>query len=197
MEPLITIIATSYMDGSKVNIFCDTLLNQYVPINSWKAVILHDGANQDFVQRVDPYFRQYPDNFDWYSTSKRANQWGHNLRAQGLEMASDEGWITFQNVDNQFCYGWLERVIPVLRQSDPDLVLWNSSHSYVEFDLFTPELQTGKIDFCNFMVRASMMKELGFPWRNFEADGSLIEALIEKYPNCKIERMSGVFATHN
>jgi hypothetical protein len=204
---LLDIVAVTYNHGRKLNIFCDSLLEQYVPLDEWHCTILHDGSllsrdaqanisSQDTQSRMQKYIDEYPDNFSVVFNAERTNIWGHDLRDLGLQQASAL-YVHITNVDNQYNYGWLQRVHPALRREGPDLLLWNISHSYREFELFVPELRGGQIDFCNYIMRTSIAKELGFPWRNFEADSAHISEFVSRYPSAKVHRMPAIFSTHN
>lgn len=203
----ITVVAVTFNHGRKLNVFLDSLLEQHIPERSWNCIILHDGSvsSEDPEARTSaaatrrtmaPYLHEFPLEFQYVESPERENQWGHSLRAQGLDMVHTP-YVHITNCDNQYNYGWLERVLPRLKQTRADLLYWPCSHSYKEFDLFDVSLSAGRIDFCNYVLRTDKAQALGFPWRHFEADGAQIEAFVRAYPDAVYHKMTGIFSTHN
>ena len=215
MNKDLTIIAITYdhaspgmfTEGRKLRIFLDCLLEQHIHEKSWKYLFAHDGSRytddpsprQSYwhtYNQVSEYIKEFPNEFQFYYCQERQNAWGHNLRDQCLELV-ETPYVHFTNCDNLYNYGWLERVLPVLRREEPDLLYWPCSHSYSEFDYFDPSLSPGHIDFCNYILKTDKAKQLGFPWRHREADGAQIETFMQTFPDSKVVKMTGVFSTHH
>ena len=192
----ISITIPTYLHGPKLNCLLESLLGQHnVTGTEWEAQVLHDGPpNVSFIQ-TQGFYQQYPQ-LTFKHTPYRFNVWGHDLTQTGLSMSTGDYWMRM-NGDNQYCYGWLERVLPILTREQPDILTWSCVHSYTEFSEFIPELIPGKIDFCNYLLKTDKAKQLGFPWRHFEADGAQIEEFVKLYPNLKHIQMPNVLTIHN
>ena len=194
MPPKISVIVATFEHGKKLSCLLDCLAEQHgIATSDWEGLILHDGPSEMFEQMALRYANI--ENLEFKSSERRENLWGHNLREMGLALCSGE-YCAWTNGDNQVCYGWLERLIPVLK-TGPDLVTWHISHSYSEFHDWTPQLRPGGIDFCSYAMKTSLAKEMGFPWRHREADGAQIQEFTRRWPDAKVIHMPNTFAFHN
>ena len=199
MPNQLTVVAVTYDHKRKLNIFLDSMLEQ--TWKDWECIIVHDGSSgessEDTKQRIAPYLLEFPDKFRYLATPERANQFGHNCRDLGLQNTNTK-WVHITNVDNQLVYDWLRHVMSETIQQDLDLMYWSCVHSYFGFNAPIPELRPGHIDFCNYLMKTELAKQMGFPWRHREADGAQIAQFMLDFPEAHIKRFDyGIFTVHN
>lgn len=94
--------------------------------------------------------------------------WGHEKRAKGLQLAGGE-YVGFFNDDDEYTLDYVERMLGHADEEHADVVYcdWNVGHD-CHFAL-------GSSTSGNFIVRAAMAKGVGWRHRHYEADGMFIE----------------------
>jgi hypothetical protein len=122
------------------------------------------------------------------STEDRFNDWGHSLRAMGLEMVDTE-FVMFTNDDNYYVPKFLEYMFGAIRKNKLDFVICNMIHSHVnpgqyiqdDYNVFDSYPKMNYIDIGNFIIKTSIAKEVGFKGRSFAADGEFADEIVERY----------------
>jgi hypothetical protein len=181
----------------------DVIINCFLSqtSNNWNITIVSDGFDSNLYKFVDRYEH---DNISFHTLKKRYNDWGHTPREYGIYQSDceytimtgfdnyyvptfieefDKATKIFENVDMVFC----DFVLNHLRDNIP-------YNGYIE-----SKLEVNFIDIGNFATKTSLLKNVGFKWRNFAADWSLVEELKRKIPerNSKIVKIPQTLYIHN
>jgi len=95
------------------------------------------------------------------------NDWGHEKRAEGLQMATQD-YVGFFNDDDSYDLSYLEKMLSI---PDADAVFcsWNT----IPDCTFNGASSTSG----NFVVRRELAQRIGYTSRRYEADGDFIEAI--------------------
>ena len=113
------------------------------------------------------------------------NDWGHDKRAKGLDLATSDytGWF---NHDDSYDKTYIEKM---MANESSDLVFcgWNKSS--------TPNFSAGSSTSGNYIVKTSYARNVGYQDRHYEADGTFINGLAGQ--GGKITRVEEVLYFHN
>ena len=113
------------------------------------------------------------------------NDWGHDKRAKGLDLATSDytGWF---NHDDSYDKTYIEKM---MAQEGSDVVFcgWNK--------LDTPKFRSGSSTSGNYIVKTSYARSVGYKDRHYEADGTFINGLAGH--GGKITRVAEVLYFHN
>jgi hypothetical protein len=90
------------------------------------------------------------------------NDWGHEKRAKGLELATQE-YITWWNSDDSYEDTFIEKM---LTGNDVTYCAWSGNHK--------PQFHLGSSTSGNFIVKTEIARKAGYNSRAYEADGILI-----------------------
>lgn len=120
-----------------------------------------------------------------FHLEENRNDWGHEKRAKGLELANGE-WVGFFNDDDSYSEQYLEKM---LEDPDADVVYcsWNTIPSC--------DFRLGSSTSGNYIVRTELARRVGYSDRHYEADGTFINAL--RSTARKIVRVSDLLYHHN
>jgi glycosyltransferase involved in cell wall biosynthesis len=113
------------------------------------------------------------------------NDWGHEKRAKGLDLATSDytGWF---NHDDSYGRTYIEKM---MAQEGSDVVFCGWSKSS------TPDFRLGSSTSGNYIVRTSYARTVGYKDRHYEADGTFINALADN--GGKVTRVAEVLYFHN
>ena len=107
------------------------------------------------------------------------NDWGHEKRAMGVELAMGD-YLCFFNDDDFYSSKYLSTLAEYAEFDGADIVGCDFiSHLTNEGPNMTMPA-VGHITSGNFIVRTSLAKEVGYKHRIYEADGMFIEDLMAK-----------------
>lgn len=103
------------------------------------------------------------------------NDWGHEKRAMGVELALGD-YLAFFNDDDEYSPAYLEKLAQEAEATGADIVAcrW-VSHLGAPDLAYLPEPRIGGITSGNFIVRTDIAKKAGYNGRQYEADGQFIE----------------------
>ncbi len=140
------------------------------------------GVERDFQDRFatdlpGPYFIPH----------ENRNDWGHEKRAEGLELAAGDA-LGFFNADDRYELTYIEQMMAEI-EAGADVVYcsWNEIPNCT-FNL-------GSSTAGNFVVRTGLARAVGYPDRHYEADGTFINAL--GLHATHIARVDDVLYQHN
>ena len=113
------------------------------------------------------------------------NDWGHDKRAKGLDLATSDytGWF---NHDDSYDKTYIEKM---MANEDSDVVFcgWSKSSA--------PNFSAGGSTSGNYIVKTSYARTVGYKDRHYEADGTFIDGLAGQ--GGKITRVEEVLYFHN
>ena len=113
------------------------------------------------------------------------NDWGHDKRAKGLDLATSDytGWF---NHDDSYDKTYIEKMM-ANEGSDVVFCGWSKSS--------TPNFSAGSSTSGNYIVKTSYARNVGYKDRHYEADGTFINGLAGQ--GGKITRVEEVLYFHN
>jgi GT2 family glycosyltransferase len=106
-----------------------------------------------------------------FETIDEVGDWGHAKRAHGLALATGD-WLGFFNDDDSYEADYLETMLDEAEADDVDVV-WCAWNEQPRCAFRKYESTAG-----NFVVRASLAKQVGWTERCYEADGIFIDGLV-------------------
>lgn len=113
------------------------------------------------------------------------NDWGHEKRSQGLEMATGD-WVGWFNHDDSYTSDYLERMLEQAVDHDVVYCAWNA----IPDCSFVGCSSTSG----NFIVRTDLAKQVGWRWRDYCADAWFIEHVGAR---ARVSRIDEVLYFHN
>jgi glycosyltransferase involved in cell wall biosynthesis len=115
------------------------------------------------------------------------NDWGHDKRAKGLDLATSDytGWF---NHDDSYDRSYIEKMMAEA-EAGSDVVFcgWSKSSD--------PSFRLGSSTSGNYIVRTPYAREAGYTDRHYEADGTFINRLADN--GGKITKVKEVLYFHN
>lgn len=123
---------------------------------------------------------------------------GHNTRQAGINSARGD-WIVLTNSDNFFTHGWYHSVIENIVMHEVGMVYWDIVSNLWAWKARESKLAWGEIDLSCVCVRADIAKQVGFTWRNYDADWNYIEccSAICEQKKLRRVRIPEVLGVHN
>lgn len=179
--------------------------------DEWDMILLHDGSITDLDSTtrcsaiktrrvVERYIKEgFP--IEYIETEKRYNDWGHSLRAIGLEKATGL-YTQFQNSDNWVTPVLVEYMVGGAQNGDMDISYCDILHSYPlngkeGYNILDSRLCLNSIDMSNFIIKTELAKKVGFNHRSFAADGLFIEDVKRFKPSLKSKKIPRCLVVHN
>lgn len=133
---------------------------------------------------LDPLKKDFPDVL--FCHQQNRNDWGHEKRAAGLDLAQGE-WVGFFNDDDSYSPEYLSRMLDQTEGADVVYCAW-STYPNCTFNY-------GSSTSGNFIVRSDFARGVGWTSRRYEADGDFIESLNEA--GARVKRIDDVIYKHN
>ena len=115
------------------------------------------------------------------------NDWGHEKRAKGLDLATSDytGWF---NHDDSYDKNYIKKMMAEA-EAGSDVVFCGWSKSS------TPSFSLGSSTSGNYIAKTSYARSVGYKDRHYEADGTFINGLAGH--GGKITRVAEVLYFHN
>jgi hypothetical protein len=191
-ETFLTIIAVTCSDHSihQIRQFIAGLYCQTDP--NWKCKIFYD-VNQENDPKIHYTLDEFGVDYDYSMGHKdydrriefvfvnpALGQYGNPNRWRGV-LETDTEWLTHTNVDNQM----IPRFVETLREhkEDCEVLAFPILHSYANgkfYEVLDPIPRVGDIDYCSFMIKTDLMKQIGFPAPEWSGcDGLIAEKAAE------------------
>lgn len=191
-----SIVVPTYKGSYKLEVFINCFLAQ--TCNDWNLIIVSDGEEKE----TESIINKYPyNNISYYHTDIRHNNFGHSPRELGLKLSCSE-WTILSGFDNYYVPTFIETFKKVQDESVDfiycDFVL-NHKRGGIPYTHINSKLQRGYIDIGNFAVRTTLLKEVGFSFRNYAADWTLVNHLLPEITKrqTKIIKIPQILYVHN
>ena len=172
-----TAIVIAHADEAAMLRTINSLLDQTRVPN--EIIVLASDISLPEAERAYPAIRFHPE--------PNLNDWGHDKRAKGLDLAASDyaGWF---NHDDSYDKTYIE-VMMSEAEAGNDVVFcgWSKSE--------TPQFRLGSSTSGNYIAKASYARSVGYKDRHYEADGTFINGLADK--GGKIARVAQVLYFHN
>lgn len=168
MNRTLHVIMVAFHRAIPLRIMIDCFLVQNCP--NWKLYIIHDGPAP---QEVRDVINLYHDpRILFQETSTVNGQWGHPNRELGLRGLSlnHRDYVLITNDDNYYVPQFVQKML-TKANGIAGMVYCDTVHSYQGYDVLRTEVRENYIDMGSFIVRVDIAKKIGFPFRNFSADG--------------------------
>lgn len=200
MTATLGIISVTYQHSeAQLMVFINSLLAQ--TNQDWQCLIIHDGPidNTMPIHKVMQWLETKPPEvkgkFQFAASPERGNCWGHQNRELGIKFTNTP-WVLITNCDNYYTPVFVERVLS--KAEGYDMVYCDTLHSHHDYDYQKSFPVIGHMDMGAFIVKTEIAKAVGFPSREFSADGFFIES-IKKYRNqdLKYWELPKAYFVHN
>lgn len=164
----------------------------------WELLLIHDGPNSTELQSVlkqlnEPRVR-------YYESPRRYNDWGHSLRAMGLDQIEKEAiegeFIVITNADNYYCPGFLEIMLKGF-ESSLVAVYCPLVHDHHGWRLLDARVEYKHIDCGCIMVRREPALETGWTSREYAADWVYISQLAKRFGSHRLKKIDNILFVHN
>lgn len=130
-----------------------------------ETIVLYSGYDPGVILRLRedfPWVDQWVERDDLQDA-------GHDKRAHGLGLASRE-FLGFFNDDDEYKPDYLEKMLGAAEMADAVFCRWHTGD--IAFRL-------GSSTSGNFIVRTELAQAIGYPWRDYCADGHFINAIAD------------------
>lgn len=182
-DRLFNIVIPTYEGSHKLEVIINSFLSQ--TDNNWQLTIVSDGKEPETEQIISKY--DY-DNISYYHMNHRHNDWGHTPREFGLVQSNSE-WTILTGFDNYYVPTFIEQFKKAASSNHTvdmifcDFILNHIRDGYPYNGYINSKLEVNYIDIGNFATRTSLLKEVGFKWRNYAADWTLVQHLMTQIEN--------------
>lgn len=197
-EIALTIVCVAYRRPQSLQVLLHCFLAQ--TSQNFRLLVIHDGPDDEIASILAEFASRYPHRIDYLFTEERYNDYGHSLRQIGLERATTP-YVLFTNDDNYYVPVFVETVLRVIEENDPDIVLFDMVHSHDAYGLtyyvLITEPRMNRFDVGSGVFRTDLARAVGWRSRDFAADGIFIQDVVAHKPNLKIEKIDKVLFVHN
>ena len=193
----------------------------------FNVIVIHDGPSLGTEELVMNFNGAFNGTIKFLETNSRHNDYGHTLRELGISLTetefllltNDDNYyvpILVQELRKALSKSKAKLVLLDLVHSYPDIY---TSRFHLHWIRFLDKLKKyhliiklgrkgpysavrvkpsrGMIDIGSMVIFSSLAKEIGFPWRDYDADGKLAEALVERIHSKEIIKLPGLLFIHN
>jgi glycosyltransferase involved in cell wall biosynthesis len=213
VEPVrLSIVVVTYKQPMALQCLLSSLACQVV--QNFEVLIYHDGPDAE-TACIAERFARGSDRFRYHETPMRHGDWGHSLRALGIEQARGD-YLLITNGDNYYVPRFTEFAFQAVsrgakdRAEDDwgplDMVLWNLVHSYsspgrrtlrcyTPFRVFPARYM---VDIAAVMVRTALARRVGFADRSHSGDASYVERILSLADTrIRVGKVEKTLAVHN
>jgi hypothetical protein len=186
---MVTIICTSYRGPSQAMLLALSFINQ--TYQKWVLHFMNDGSDPSTREAVE----SLKDDRIRYHESETVNgYWGHPNREWGLAFV-DTPYMMWTNHDNYYVPTFLQEMLDKLESDDSDFVYCDMVHSHQKYNILRTWPAVGGVDMGAFIVKSKIAKKIGFPYRDFCADGRFVEDVVSS--GAKISKVEKFLFVHN
>jgi len=199
--PVIGVMAVAYRRPGPLKVLIQCFLNQTA--SNWTLTVIHDGPDDEFAQIMQGCL--VPGKIEGYCTGARHSDFGHTLRAIGIEQATSD-YLLLTNDDNYYVPKFIEILSGEIQQTQADVILFDMVHSYdrpggrpqPSYSYFQTHLSRWNIDMGAAVVRTSLAKAAGFRDRSYDGDATYFEDVLRVGgPATKVHKLDRVLFVHN
>lgn len=200
--PRLTIVAVTYRQVDPLLVFlnclnCQTLL-------TFKVHVLHDGDHDESREVLETFKQTSRFPLEVTFTEQRFNDWGHSLRAIGLQSV-DTDFVLLTNADNYYVPRFVEFAFDAIDANDLDLLHWDMVHSHDNpgrrqqrsYCAFETSPQPSYMDIGAFMAKSAVSQWVGFNHRSMAADGIHIADLMASGKIARAGHLKKILLVHN
>jgi hypothetical protein len=202
------VIIVCHQRFGELRVCIQSWINQTVA--DWHLTIIHDGPSHEFEEVMRAYSNELAGKATFYTTKIRYNDYGHTLRAMGLNRPIGK-YTMLTNGDNYF----IPKTVYFLKEkyesfknetgNEPDIVLFDMVHSHENpgkniseaYNFFRVEFSPFKIDMSSAIVKSIVASKVGMRDRSHGADQvyfSDIGNYCKPLHQCKINK---ILLVHN
>ena len=157
--PTFSAIVTAHADELAMRKTVEMLLLQTRRPN--EIIVLASDIDTALARKVYPHVRFYDE--------ENKNDWGHDKRAKGLDLATSSyaGWF---NHDDSYDKDYIEKMMAAVSDgSDAAYCGWSGNSA--------PQFRSGSSTSGNYIVNVKIGRDAGYPDRHYEADGAFIDRI--------------------
>jgi len=192
-QPRLTIVVATYQQELALDCLLRSLACQ--TLQNFKVLVIHDGPSQTTPSIVSACCRERPGLFEYLETPNRFNDFGHSLRAVGIEKASTE-FILLTNGDNYYSPRFVEFMFEAIDKHGLDIAFCEMIHSYT-YGLLRTRPFRNYIDVGCFIAKTAAAKSVGFRDKSFTGDATYFEDLLKNLPAPVVGKVAKVLMVHN
>jgi hypothetical protein len=198
----LSIVVVTYRQPMALQCLLSSLACQVV--QNFEVLVYHDGPDAE-TRAVAERFAETSDRFRYHETPVRHADWGHSLRALGLEEARGE-YLLITNGDNYYVPRFTEFAFEAIERGGLDVVLWDLVHSYSSPGRRTLRCYTPfrvfpvryMVDIAAVAVRTALARRVGFTDRSHSADATYVEQVLSLADApIRVGKVEKTLAVHN
>ena len=166
--------------------------------------MIHHGFDRRIYEILSEFKNEHPEEIDFFFTDRRYDDYGHSLRALGIETLDTE-YFLITNDDNCYCPVFLEVMFRALNESHADIVMCNMIHSHANpggrsqgpyryFETFPRRLS---VDVGCFISRSALAKSVGFRDKTHDGDATFFEDILRAAGTPGIAKVNQALFVHN
>jgi len=198
----LTIVVATYQQDLALDCLLKSLVCQ--TLQNFKVLIIHDGPSATARSLVAAYSREHPAVFEYLETEYRCNDYGHSLRAIGIERTGTE-FILLTNGDNYYAPRFVEFMFEAIDRHGLDVVLCDMVHSHLNpglsvqpsYGFFRTRPFRYYLDIGCFIARSDAAKKVGFRDKTFNGDATYFEDLLKVSETVVLGKVDKVLMVHN
>ena len=192
-QPRLTIVVATYQQELALDCLLKSLVCQ--TLQNFKVLVIHDGPSQTTPSIVSACSRERPGMFEYLETPNRFNDFGHSLRAVGIDKSSTE-FILLTNGDNYYSPRFVEFMFEAIDKHGLDIAFCDMIHSYT-YGLLRTRPFRNYIDVGCFIAKTAAAKSVGFRDKSFSGDATYFEDLLNNLPAPVVGKVAKVLMVHN
>src|SRR5215831_10527422 len=192
-RPRLTFVVATYQQDLALDCLLKSLACQ--TLQNFRVLVIHDGPSQSTRSVVNACAAARPGLFEYFETPNRFNDYGHSLRALGIERTNTE-FILLTNGDNYYTPRFVEFMFEAIDKHALDIALCDMVHSYTYGLLRTRPLRN-YIDMGCFIARTEAAKKVGFRDKTFSGDATYFEDLLDQQLPPALGKVCKVLMVHN
>jgi Glycosyl transferase family 2 len=193
MTPSMTIVCVAYKRPREVNVLIHSLLCQ--TSQDWDLHMIHDGPDPEMEHIFETYQELIgEDRFRYTMTGERYNDFGHSLRAIGIDEAKGK-YILITNDDNYYMPIAVDTMLYRLNEGF-DGVIFDMIHNYFNYTLFVTEPRKMRADIGSVATHTRHARTVGWRDKTHAGDGTYIDDLT-KIPDFQWMKVPQVLFVHN
>lgn len=176
---LFNVVIPTYKGGKKLEVIINCLLAQ--TSQNFNITIISDGEEKETEMQMRKYYDI--DNFNYYHTAQRYNNFGHTPRQLGM-LNSTCRFTIMSGFDNYYVPIFIERFERAAQSTSNvgfifcDFVLDHPRDGRKYNGYINSKLEVNYIDIGNFAAETSLLKRVEFKVNEYAADWHLVKDML-------------------